>query len=386
VRRSPLNAVFVTVTIDLLGFGLILPLLPLYAKTYAASDWVVGPLFACYSLAQLLTAPAWGRLSDRIGRRPVLLVGLAGTLASYVLFAFVDVVTSPIALLFASRTLAGAFGGTITTAYAYIADVTPEGERARGMALIGAAFGIGFTIGPLVGGLGDHHLGRAGPGALAAGFAALSLLYCWKRLPEPERHRPSERAASWRVSAWGRTLGTEGVPLLLALGLLATGVYAIFESTLALLARARWGGWTPRSNGFLFAYLGLWLTVLQGVLVRRLLPRLGERPLVLLGLVALAVGVLATGYAPTLLLLALASPLAVAGYAMVTPSLTSLLSRRTDPSLQGEVLGVNQSVQSVARILGPLGGASLLALAPEAPYLAGAAILLGTLALARAVR
>jgi DHA1 family tetracycline resistance protein-like MFS transporter len=371
-RRSPLVAVFLALAIDLLGFGLVLPLLPLYAKRYGASGLEVGLLFASFSAMQFVSAPFWGRTSDRIGRRPVFLVALGGTAASYVLFALADLTPAPLVTLLVSRTLAGLFAGSVTTAYATIADLTPPGERGRGMALIGAAFGVGFTLGPVIGGLGDAWLGAWGPGALAAAFSLAALGYVALRFPEPERRVTSGPRAPWRLGSWQRVARIPGAGVLLLLAFVAVAAFSVFESTLALLARQRIAGWDAQANGLLFAYVGLWLTVLQGVLVRRLMPRVGEVRFVRLGVLLLGLGLLAVGYAPSLGLLALAAPLPVAGFSMLTPSIASLLSRRAAAEEQGEALGVNQSVQSLSRIVGPMAGNLLLAAGLHLPYQVGA--------------
>jgi MFS family permease len=370
--KSPLAAVFLTVVIDLLGFGLVLPLLPLYGTKYGASGVEVGLLFASFSAMQFLTSPVWGRISDRVGRRPVILLGLCGSTASYALFGLADEFGSPLAVLFASRLMAGAFGGTISTAYAYIADVTPDRERGRGMALVGAAFGIGFTLGPAIGGL-SHRLSPAAPGLLAAAFSATAFLFAFFRLPEPARHRPSE--AGKAIGALRAALAVPGVPRILLLTLLAHGTFALFESTLALLAERRFH-FDPTQNGWLFSYVGFCYAIAQGVLVRRWIKAAGERALAIAGGVTLGAGLLAVGFAPGAVLLLLAAPLPVLGFAMMNPSLASLLSRRTDPATQGGTLGVNQSCASLARILGPVSGNVLLAGHLRGPHYAGAAVML----------
>ena len=376
MRRSPLLAVFLTVMIDLLGFGLILPLLPLYAEDYQASKATVGLLFASFSAMQFVFAPLWGRLSDRIGRRPVLLVGLAGSLVSYTLFALAETTPYPLAVLFVSRIAAGLFGGTITTAFAYIADVTTVEERGRGMALVGAAFGVGFTLGPALGGLGHHYLGSMAPGFIAAGFSAFAFLYCLLVLPEPERHVPGEGEGWLQFGGLGRILRLEGARTLLLVSFIAVSAFALFESTLAMLARERFENWTPMANGWLFAYIGFWLIVAQGWFVRRYMQRVGERRFILLGTLCLALGMLGIGYAKSPWLIGAVAPVAVFGLAMITPSVASLLSQKARSGTQGEVQGVNQSVQSLARIVGPVSGGVLLGMGLVLPYQVGAAAML----------
>jgi MFS family permease len=385
MRRSPLIAVFLTVVIDLLGFGLVLPLLPLYADGYRASKLTVGLLFAAFSGMQFVFAPLWGRLSDRIGRRPVILVGLAGSAASYVLFALAELSPAPLTLLFVSRILAGFFGGTVTTALAYIADVTTEHERARGMALVGAAFGIGFTVGPVVGGLGHHYVGPLAPGFIAAGFSAFAFLFAAARLPEPPRHRSTDGPGWLRLGSLSRALRIPGAGLLLSVAFVATSAFAMFESTLALLANERFEGWNPEKNGWLFAYVGLWLILAQGWFVRRYIHRVGERRFIVIGCVGLAFGLVAIGLSESPLVLGTVSPIAIFAFAMITPSVASLLSRRCDPAHQGEMQGVNQSVQALARIVGPVLGNVLLGIALLLPYGVGAALMLAVFGLSLAL-
>lgn len=373
MRRAPLLAVFLTVMIDLLGFGLILPLLPLYAEDYEASKALVGLLFASFSAMQFVFAPLWGRLSDRIGRRPVILVGLFGSCTSYVLFALAERFPDPLAILFVSRVAAGVFGGTVTTAFAYIADVTSVEERGRGMALVGAAFGVGFTVGPAVGGLGHHYLGSMAPGFIAAAFSATAFLFCLLVLPEPERHRETHAEGWLRFGSLGRALRLPGAGTLLLVAFVSVSAFALFESTLAMLARERFENWTPMSNGWLFAYIGFWLIVAQGWFVRRYMRRVGERRFITIGTLCLAAGLLAIGYAKSPWLLGSVAPLAVFGLAMITPSVASLLSMATPEERQGEVQGVNQSVQSLARIIGPAAGGALLGIGLRLPYHVGAA-------------
>jgi MFS family permease len=377
--------VFLTVVVDLLGFGIVLPLLPLYAKRYGASAPVVGVLFASFSAMQFLTAPLWGRLSDRVGRRPVILAGLCGSVTAYALFGLADRTPWPLAALFASRIAAGVFGGTISTASAFIADVTTREQRGRGMALIGAAFGVGFTLGPAVGGLAWEHLGASGPGFIAAGLSSLALLFAWTRLPEPERRRERQARRLFDLGAVRAALRTPTVPLILVLGFTATAAFAMFETSLALRAERQFS-FDPGDNGWLFSYVGLWLVLSQGLLVRRLMPSVGELRFVVGGTALLAAGILGVGLADAIVVLGAVVPFVVTGFAMVTPSLSSLLSRRTSPDTQGEILGLHQSGLSAARIVGPVAGLALFGAGFRVPYHVGAGIMLGAFLLALRLR
>lgn len=371
-RSSPLLSVFLTVLIDLLGFGIVLPLLPLYGKDLGADEVTIALLFISFSGLQFFAAPIWGRLSDRVGRRPILLVGLAGSVASYVLFGVASVELS-LTWLFVSRLTAGIFGGTISTAYAYIADITSPEERGRAMALIGVAFGVGFTIGPAIGGLG-HWIDPAAPGFIAAGFSLLAFLFCLTRLPEPERHAESRHRTWFDLAAFKQALGVATVPLLLLLGFLSITCFAMMESTLGLLGKVVYE-LDYYEIGLLFTYLGFWSAVAQGMVVRRYMQRVGEVRFVILGAVLLALGMVAFSAAPSLAWLIALSPLAVFGFSMISPSLNSLLSRRSARDVQGGIMGVNQSLQSLGRIAGPMVGLPLFGVWVPLPFWVGAGIM-----------
>lgn len=360
--RSPLAVLFLTVLVDLIGFGIVLPLLPRYADRFAAAGWAIGALQGSFSLMQLVFMPFWGRLSDRIGRRPVLMIGLAGSVASYALFGIAD----SFAVLLASRIAAGIFGATIGTAQAYIADVTDEKGRGRGMAVIGAAFGVGFAVGPIIGGLSYDQLGSSAPGFIAAGLSAVALLVAWFFLPEPDRRLSTARRGIFGGEGIRHAFSTPTLPLILLLQFIATFAFSNFEGTLSILTKVRWE-YTEADNGWLFSYIGVCLLVIQGGLVRRLLPRFGELNFVVGGCAVLMVGLAALGLADTAVQALVVVPVAILGFSMLTPSLSSLLSRRTPQSLQGEVLGIGQSMLALARALGPAIGMPLMGLQHPTP-------------------
>lgn len=375
MRRSPLAVLFLVVFIDLVGFGIVLPLLPRYASDHGVSGFEQGLLLASFSAMQFVFAPLWGRLSDRIGRRPVLMAGLAGSVLSYALFAVAD----SYALLLASRIAAGIFGATIGTAQAYIADVTSDADRGKGMALIGAAFGIGFTVGPAIGGIaGAEHSGL--PGWIAAGLSAGALLFAWRALPEPARHAARREGGLFGFGGLRHVLATPTLPLVVGLQVLTTFVFANFESTLSLLTKVRFE-YTTRENGLLFTFVGLCLVVAQGAVVRRMMPRVGELNFCVTGTVLLAAGLAWLAVVASLAPLLMALAVVVFGFAMLTPSLSSLLSRRSPAHIQGEVLGINQSGLSLARVAGPLVG-NVLFVRGDALPAAGGAVLMGLCVLA----
>jgi multidrug resistance protein len=369
-RKGSLGVLFMVVFIDLVGFGIVLPLLPRYAKLYDVTPLQQGVLMASFSAMQFLCSPFWGRLSDRIGRRPVLLAGLFGSVLAYAGFAFANSYMT----LLATRIAAGVFGATIGTAGAYIADVTTPAERGKGMALIGAAFGIGFTLGPAIGGFaagpGHMHL----PGLIAAGLSAAALLAAWRLLPEPPQHRSHTTRGVFGLGGLRHVMETRTLPLVIGLQVAATFSFAMFESTLSLMTANRFD-YDAKHNGLLFTYVGFTLVLAQGAVVRRLMPKVGELNFAAVGTALLAFGLLGLAWSRSLFPLLLALGTTVFGFAMVTPSLSSLLSRRSPPTIQGEVMGLNQSGLSFARILAPLAGNWLLGLDDALPSLAAGAIM-----------
>jgi DHA1 family tetracycline resistance protein-like MFS transporter len=366
-KKRSLIVIFLTVFIDLLGFGIVLPLLPRYAKSLHASPLALGLLMSSFSGMQFLFSPIWGRLSDRIGRRPVLLIGLLSSAAFYCLFG-VATLRGSLTLLFLSRIGAGIAGATIATAQAFIADSTTDQERGKGMALIGAAFGVGFTFGPLLGSIWVSGEVGAGPNP-APGFVASALsfaAFCFGAAVLPESLRPGTRRAEASWMHWKSLQTALAVPtigILILTFFVSTFAFANFESTLALLTATKGFEFSDRGNFFLFAYIGFVLSLAQGLLVRRLMPVVGESTMASAGSLLMVAGLIGIGGAaliasPAALLGLL--PLAVVGFACLTPSLQSLISRRTSAAIQGEVLGVVQSTASLARILGPICGNLLL--------------------------
>lgn len=364
-----------------MGFGIVLPLLPLYADRFGASGLTVGLLVTVYSVAQFFMAPIWGRLSDRYGRRPILLLGLLGSAVAYLVFAW----AGSVAALFASRILGGIGGSTIPVAEAYIADVTPPERRAGNMGLIGAAFGLGFTVGPALGGI-TSAISPAAPGYLAAALCLGNVILAAALLPETRpRPRPDatgpRRRPGWAFTSEG--LGTAlRVPELrrvLALYFLFTVAFAVVQPTLSLFGAVRFG-LDARQVGYLFAFLGLVSAVIQGGLVRRLVPRFGETRLIRLCGIPFAAGLLLLAWAPTLPWTVAGLSLLAVGYGGTLPSVLGLVSRVSPPSMQGSVLGVGQSIGSLARIVGPAAAGAALDVSIGLPYALGAAVAaLGTL-------
>jgi DHA1 family tetracycline resistance protein-like MFS transporter len=395
VSKLPLLIIFITVFIDLLGFGVVLPLLPRYAKYYQANELVLGLLISSFSAMQFLFAPIWGRISDRIGRRPILLLGLLGSTGSYALFGYVShfpaeanwLGVNMLGWLFISRIGAGIAGATIPTAQAYIADCTGVKERGKGMALIGLAFGIGFVFGPL---LGAMFLSRDKlappdwrPGAVAALMSGLAFLFALVKLPESLRRTGSSTgSAATPVKPAGFTASLakiamrKDICLTLAGLFLTVFAFAQFESTLSLLTQTL--GQSDKDNYFVFAYLGVILLLCQGLIVRRLMPKFGQFRLAIIGAILMTIGLPLISWAGSSMSntgLFVVMPLTVMGFAALTPSLNAILSLQTSESDQGEVLGVGQSVSALARIFGPLSGTYLFGLSPVYPYLAGGGLM-----------
>ena len=387
-HRSALSIVFVTVFIDLLGFGIVLPLLPRYGEYFHAEGPVLGLLMASFSAMQFIFSPIWGRLSDRVGRRPILIFGLAGSTTSYAVFGLASSLApgdrlaglSPLTWLFITRIGAGIAGATISTAQAVIADVTTPLERGRGMAMIGAAFGIGFTFGPLVGAVCVSSDPSSAPspaaGYMASVLSGLALLSAVFLLPETLRPASTTTGGWFLLTNLKAAVARPVIGLILACTFFTTFAFTQFESTLALLTKEL--GLADKNNFLVFAYIGLVLTLSQGLLVRRLVPTVGEFRLSLVGTALMAIGLVGIGLSAleqSRPFLYAVIPVCVVGFSAVTPSLQSLLSRRSDASEQGGILGVGQAVSAVARILGPVVGLSLFAKSATWPYWGGAAVM-----------
>lgn len=362
-KRARLT-VFLTILLDLIGFGMILPLLPFYAQELHASPFKIGLLFSSYSLTQLLFAPLLGRLSDRVGRRPVLLASIAGGAASYLLFALAP--TYGVLLL--ARSLSGLAAANYAIAQAYMADVSPPEERSKAMGLVGAAFGLGFVLGPALGGLLAHAGTWSGLGhrivpLTAAALSGINLMIALFGLPEslsPELRRgATARGGSWLGLSDLRTVARGG-PLrgLMLLFFLVMFCFSIMETTLALFCQERFG-FGVRETSWLFVFVGVVLVVVQGGLLGRLVRRFGERSLILSGIVLMALGLVLLPLAPAgpkLGLLLLSLLLLAVGQGMHNPSSLGLLSRLTDERSQGGTIGISRSFGALARTLGPAVG------------------------------
>jgi multidrug resistance protein len=346
--------VFVTVFIDLLGFGIIIPLLPFYAETFGATALTVGLLSASFSLMQFVFAPIWGRLSDTVGRRPIILLGLFGSFLSYLIFGLAQ----SLSVLFIARIAAGIAGANIPTAQAFVADTTTPENRAKGMGLVGAAFGLGFIFGPAVGGF-LSQWGYAAPAFFASALALAN--FCAALFLLPESRTPEARRAELttvpqgRIEALRRALARPHLPTLLLVYFIVVAAFSGFEATFALFSERRFG-FTAATIGYMFAFVGLVLAIVQGTLVGRAARRLTERRVVPMAILLLAAGLGFIALSRTVFFLTAASGLIAVGMGFNNPSLVSLISRLSSQDEQGGVLGVSQSLASLARVFGPAWG------------------------------
>ncbi len=378
MKKSPLLPIFLIVFIDLLGFGLILPLLPFYAESFGASELTVGLLLASYSLMQFIGAPVLGRLSDRYGRRPILLISQLGTFVGFMILGFANALW----MLFLSRIIDGISGANISTAQAYIADVSDEKNRAKNFGLIGAAFGLGFIIGPAVGGF----LSRFGyhvPAFFAAGLSLLTIVLTYFMLPEPERKTSSRREFS--IKALQRAFAHPTVGILLTMVFTFGLAFAMFQTSFALFASARFG-FDVQQTALVLTYVGILSVIMQLVVVKRVVKRLGENRSIVVTLSALALGLVLMAAVQNPLALIVVMPVLSFGGGVTTPVLTSLISKSVDRTEVGGMLGISTSVDSLSRVIAPILGNALLGFGSALPALVGAAILLIPIGLAALLR
>jgi DHA1 family tetracycline resistance protein-like MFS transporter len=370
----PLLIIFLTIFVNLVGFGIIIPLLPFYAVTFGASPLVIGLLFAVFSLCQLAAAPVLGDLSDRYGRRPVLVFSLAGTVVSFVMLALAHSVW----MLFAARIVDGLSGGNISTARAYVADITEPKDRARAYGLIGAAFGLGFILGPALSGV-LSGVSYTAPIWAAATLTLVATVMAWLWLPETV-HRA--RAGTGNPLSYVPALLQR--PLLrriLAIDYLYWLAFAIFQTTLSLFTAQRFG-FGPVQTGYMFAAFGLLGAVIQGGLIRPVVRRLGDKPTFLMGLGFGTLGLLAVAFAHSVGVFALALVPVAIGIGLGHPTMSSLVSQVARGDEQGRVQGAASAVESLGRTIGPIwGNASLQHLGESTPYFSAAGLLLLTMAL-----
>jgi len=379
---------FLAVLIDLLGFGIIIPILPFIVKDInpVQEGILLAVLLSAYSLAQFIASPLWGRLSDRIGRRPVILSGLFGSFLSFSMFALVRSYN----LILISRVIQGLFtGATLPTARAYIADITPKADRAKRYGLLGAAFGIGFTFGPAIGSLLSLKIfliptlpAHAAAGFFAAFLCLMNFLYARKSLPESLSDDMKEEAELRRevqpnmLQSINELVNFPQVGVLLAIFLLTTLTFSSFESFLPLYANMIDKLITQDNIGYFFAVIGIMVAVIQGGMVGPVVDRLGEDMTILVSLGLEVLGFFLLAIANSLLgLIITIIPLAI-GTALLNPSINSAISNRIPQDKQGSGMGINSSVGSLGRVIGPVFGGILWDIAPRSVFYVGAGVLL----------
>jgi len=367
---TPLVVIFVTVFIDLLGFGIIIPLLPFYAESFGASAFKIGLLGTSFSLMQFLFSPVWGRWSDRVGRKPIILVGLLGSCLSYLGLALAPSLT----FLFIARIVGGIAGANIPTAQAYVADVTTPENRAKGMGMVGAAFGLGFIFGPAIGGV----LSRISPQTpmwFASALCLANFVAAWFLLPE-SRSVSALTKTLGRMEAFRHAAKQPTLLLLLSLFFLVTLAFSGFEATFAIFSEAKFG-FTASTIGFVFAFIGVVLAFVQGVLVGKVVKIIGERRLIPLAIFAIALGIGLIPFVWNVPTLLGALGVLALGMGFNNPSLTSMVSRLADPDDQGGVLGLASSLSSLGRVVGPAWGGYLYdAYGMTTPYVSAATLML----------
>jgi len=371
-----LFSIILVVFIDLLGFSLILPLLPYYAKTFNANQTTTGILIASYAVMQLIGAPILGRLSDRFGRRPVLLLSVFGTFLGFLLLGFANALW----MLFVSRILDGLTGGNLSVAQAYISDVTDEKNRSKGLGMIGAAFGLGFIIGPVTGGL-LSQWGYAVPAFAAAtiSFLNLILIYAWlpESLTEEKRSQMTEKRPAITLNALLVAFQRPFTGSILITRFFFGLAFAIFQTIFSLYALTKFN-LTARDTGFVLTYVGVLSVIVQGFLVGRLTNRFREDLLITASVVLMGISLLGWALAPSLLwLYIIMTPTALSG-GLLNTLLSSTLTKAVAPQEIGGILGLSASVESSTRIIAPiLGGILLQRIGTWAPGAFGAVVMVG---------
>jgi len=375
-QKSQLAIIFFTVFLYLVGFGVVIPIVPILARNFGATAFQVGLLLSVYSLMQFLFAPFWGRLSDRRGRRPILLFCLLGEFLSYIAFGL----ARSLETLFIARMCAGFFGASISTASAYISDITPPEQRSRGMALIGAAFGLGFLVGPALGGglawwgaqiSPEPHFDTSFAAYWVSGLCLVNFLFGLKFLKESLNEKAVHQAQKNRLTQLMGFLRQGLLGKLIGVFFLSSLAMSTMEATLVLFVGDRFQ-WTVREVSFGFAYIGLVMVISQGFLVRRLLPVLGERKILMTGLAMMALGLIMIPLSGNIPMLAVSQTLLAFGFSFTNPSTMGSISLLASSKEQGAVLGTTQGTASLGRIIGPaVGGLLYQQVGMASPFFTG---------------
>lgn len=384
-NKKPLIVIFLTVFIYLLGFGIVIPIIPSLSIQMGASALQVGLLMSVYSLMQFIFSPWWGRMSDKYGRRPILLICLFGEIFSYLLFAQ----ARSLEILFLARILSGFFGASISTASAYISDVTPPQERSKGMALIGAAFGLGFLFGPAIGGgltlwaevlSPDPFFRTSFSSYWVAGLCLVTLIFAYFNLKETLHLKPEDQPTERknRFKEMMKFFKTDTVGALIFVFFLSSLAMSTMEATLVLFMKARFD-WGLKEVSFGFAYVGAMIVITQGFLVRRLIPRFGEKQVLRFGLIFMSMGLCLIPVSQSLWVMCVAQTLLALGIGFVNPATLGSISLLIDAKEQGAALGTTQGMASLGRIIGPaLGGALFGSLSEGSPFfMAGLMTMIG---------
>ena len=369
----PLLVIFLTIFVNLVGFGIIIPLLPFYAQTFGASPLVIGLLFASFSVSQLVAAPILGDLSDRVGRRPILLFSLIGTVVSFGMLA----VAHSLAMLFAARIVDGLSGGNITTARAYIADITTEENRAKSFGLLGAAFGLGFIVGPALGAL-FSHISYTAPIWAAAAITIVATVLAWVWLPETVHHARGG-GSPWR--ALREMGGRESLQILFTVDFVYWTAFAVYQTTFALFGARRFG-FDAAHTGYLLSAFGFLGVLVQGVLVGRVVKWLGGKRTLAVGLLFAAVGWGGSAMTHSLTVFVMMLVPGAIGIGLCNATLSTLISNAAGPQEQGRVQGAAGALESLGRTIGPVWGNGALQFYGEGKAYGSAAIaLLGAAAI-----
>ncbi|MCC7073840.1 MAG: MFS transporter [Deltaproteobacteria bacterium] len=381
-RKRALAVAFVTLFLDLLGFGVIIPIQPFYAESFGASPTVVTLIGASYSLMQFVFAPVWGRLSDRIGRRPVVLISVAFGGVGFLVFGLAQ----SLVMLFVARMIAGFGNANLGTVQALVADVTPGHARTKAMGLLGAAFGLGFVFGPVIGGLVGSAFGPAAPAFVSAALAGLNWLLAFALLPETRLPGAATVRAARGLRALGEVRALVNVPRLLVIILVFTTGFSLMETALALFVEHQFvakdilgtdaGHRTAtRLTTWVLLAVGVTAVIVQGGLIGPARRRLGEKALIVGGAALCALSFVGIALVPSYALLFAPIVVLSVGSGVFSPSQSSLLSRSVDADRQGATLGLSQSASALGRILGPAVSGLLFERAHGMPFVVGAALI-----------
>lgn len=379
-HRPALWVIYLIVFADFVGFGIVIPLLPFYVPDSQEHPKTVAMLFSAYSICQFIGAPILGALSDRYGRRPVLIVSQWGSALGFVLLGLAtDLKLAPwmmLTMVFISRVIDGFSGGNVSTAQAYISDVTTPATRAKAMGLMGAAFGIGFSVGPAIGGL-VGHIDVSYPAYLAAFFAASAGILTMLLLPESRTHRPTGSANVFRRDVFMPVMRQPVVAPLIFISILSMFAFVLLEPTIALFLEATFG-WRQREVGWYTAMIGFVIMLVQGGLVGRLTSRFGEWALAITGPVLTSVAMLGfvlVGWMPLLWLLIVVGIINATGRSLQMPVVSALISQHASADRQGVTFGVYHSLTSMSRVFGPIVAGTMYALHHTAQYMLGSVLL-----------